>query len=181
MAQVMGTSRPTRVRPRWWTELLLVASAYGLYSITRMLLPAQTGAALRRGVKVLDVERAWHLAPEVTLNALVSSHHAIAVAMDYHYATLHYIVTPAVLVWVLITRPDRYRHARRILIVATVIGLIGFWIAPTAPPRMLGMDNFVDTMSQFAGQTWDIVALAIVSNGGGVAYVLSNYIQATWP
>jgi hypothetical protein len=154
MAQVVGEARAARVRPRWWAELMLVAGAYGLYSITRMLLPTQTGAALRRGAKLLDVERAWHLAPELALNAAVSSHHYLAVAVDYHYATLHYIVTPAVLVWVLITRPDRYRHARRILVAATIIGLIGFWLAPVAPPRLLGMDDFVDTMAQFAGYGW---------------------------
>jgi Lectin C-type domain len=34
------------------------------------------------------------------------------------------------------------------------------------------------TMTQFAGQTWDFVALAVLSTG---SYVLSNYVQRTWP
>jgi hypothetical protein len=33
-------------------------------------------------------------------------------------------------------------------------------------------------MTQFAGQTWDFVALAVLSTG---SYVLSNYVQRTWP
>jgi hypothetical protein len=147
-------STRTRIRPRWWVELSIVALGYTLYSVTRMLMPHRTGAALSHAVRLFDVERAWHLAPEVALNALVSSHRALAIALDYHYATLHYIVTPAVLIWLVVSRPDRYRHARRILVVATVIGLIGFWLAPVAPPRMLDTDGFVDTMARFAMYGW---------------------------
>ena len=100
------------------------------------------------------MEKAWHLAPEVGLNAAVSSHHALAIAFDYHYATLHYIVTPAVLVWLLVSHPGSYRHARRVLVATTMIGLVGFWLTPVAPPRMLGEHGFVDTMAQFAGYGW---------------------------
>jgi len=131
-----------------------VAAAYGLYSVTRMLMPHRTGAALERGAELLGLEKAWHFAPEVALNAAVSSHHALAIIFDYHYATLHYIVTPAVLIWMIVSHPGEYRHARRILVVVTIIGLVGFWLAPVAPPRMLDTDGFVDTMAKFAGYGW---------------------------
>jgi len=143
-----------RVRPRWWIELGIVAGAYALYTVTRMLIPHRTGTAFSHAVQLLHIERAWHLAPEIGLNAIVSSHRVLAVILDYHYATLHYVVTPAVLVWLVVARPDRYRHARRILVVATIIGLIGFWLAPVAPPRMLDTDGFVDTMARFAMYGW---------------------------
>ena len=152
--QMPSARSRTRVRPRWWAELTLVAATYALYSLIRNLIPTETSAALRRAAKVFDFERAWHLAPEAALNAAVSSHHVLAIIFDYHYATLHYIVTPAVLIWMVISVPQHYRHARRILIVATILGLIGFWLAPLAPPRMLGTDGFVDTMAQFAGYGW---------------------------
>src|SRR5262245_9487497 len=113
-----------RLRPRWWAELSLIALAYGLYSLTRLLVPHHAHAALARGTQLFHLERAWHLAPEIAINAAVSSHRMLAVILDYHYATLHYIVTPAVLVWLVVTRPDRYRHARRVLVVATVLGLV---------------------------------------------------------
>ena len=154
MAHTVEPMRGTRVRPRWWAELSLVAATYLLYSLTRMLVPHHAGQALGRATKLFDVERAWHLAPEIALNAAVSSHQALAIVLDYHYATLHYIVTPAVLVWLLISHPASYRHARRILVAITMIGLVGFWLTPVAPPRMLGEHGFVDTMAQFAGYGW---------------------------
>src|SRR3954462_13681051 len=147
-------SSRARVRPRWWIELSIVALGYSLYALIRMLIPHRTGAAFAHAVQLLHVERAWHLAPEIGLNAIVSSNRVLAVALDYHYATLHYVVTPAVLVWLVVTRPDPSRHARRILLLATIIGLIGFWLAPVAPPRMLDADGFVDTMARFAMYGW---------------------------
>src|SRR3954467_5860992 len=143
-----------RVRPRWWIELSIVAGAYGLYAFIRMLMPHRTGAAFAHAIRLLHIERAWHLAPEIGLNGLVSSHRVLAVALDYHYATLHYVVTPAVLVWLVVTRPDRYRHARRILLLSTIIGLIVFWLAPCAPAPKLQTEGFVDTMARFAMYGW---------------------------
>jgi hypothetical protein len=158
MSQTVEQMRPTngrtRIRPRWWAELGLVAATYALYSVIRNLIPTETGDAVRRAVRLFDLEKAWGVAPEAALNAAVSSHHAIAIIFDYHYATMHYVVTPAVLIWLLLSVPERYRHARRILIVATILGLIGFWLAPLAPPRMLGENGFVDTMAEFAGYGW---------------------------
>src|SRR3954453_5814578 len=154
LSHAVEPARRARVRPRWWAELALVAAAYGLYSGTRMLMPHRTGAALERGAELLGLERAWHLAPEMALNAAVSSHHVLAIIFDYHYATLHYIVTPSVLVWMLVSHPGEYRHARRVLVAVTVPGLVGFWLAPVAPPRMLDAHGFVDTMARFAGYGW---------------------------
>ena len=71
----------------------------------------------------------------------------------YLYATLHYIVTPAVLVWIAVRRRDGYRPARNALLAATAIGLVGYWLLPTAPPRLLDA-GFTDTMATFSGVGW---------------------------
>jgi hypothetical protein len=119
-----------------------------------MAIPQRTAEAFERGIQLLNIEKAWGLAPEIALNTAVSSHHLLAIIVDYHYATLHYVVTPAVLVWLLVSHPGVYRHARRIIVATTVIGLIGFWLTPVAPPRMLGSHGFVDTMAEFAAYGW---------------------------
>jgi PAP2 superfamily len=146
--------RRVRVRPRWWAELGVVGAAYVVYISIRFLMPHRTTNAIARGAQLLHVERAWHLAPEIAINTAVSSHKLLSVLLDYHYATLHYIVTPAVLIWLLVERPDKYRHARRVLVATTIIGLIGFWLLPVAPPRLIDHDGFVDTMARFAGYGW---------------------------
>lgn len=48
-----------------------------------------------------------------------------------------------------------YRFARTWLMTSTLVGLIGFTLAPTAPPRLLaGGHGFVDTMAQYSSYGW---------------------------
>src|SRR5436305_12854419 len=77
----LAPSTRARVRPRWWIELSIVGGAYALYAIIRMLIPHRTGAAFAHAIQLLHIERAWHLAPEIGLNTLVSSHRVLAVAL----------------------------------------------------------------------------------------------------
>jgi membrane-associated phospholipid phosphatase len=71
----------------------------------------------------------------------------------YLYATLHYLVTPLVLGWVGIRRREAYPRARSALLLATAFGLLGYWLAPTAPPRLLDT-GLTDTMAVFSGAGW---------------------------
>ncbi|MGW9207976.1 phosphatase PAP2 family protein [Embleya sp. NPDC055664] len=141
-----------RLRPRWWTELLLIAVLYEVYSLSRLVVRGDADAAVRNAERILHVESLSHLDPERMLNQVVSNHVFIGVVCDYAYATLHYVVTPLVLVWLWRSRPERYRGARTTLAVATVVSLAGFMLFPTAPPRMI--EGFTDTMAHFASWGW---------------------------
>jgi hypothetical protein len=100
----------------------------------------------------LDLERRAGLAPEQWLNHAISSRAFLALPADYAYATLHYAVTPVALVWLWRARPTAYLSARRTLVAATLIGLVGFALLPLAPPRML--PGFTDTMALFGDDGW---------------------------
>lgn len=146
------TSATVRRRPRWWTELLLIAVLYEAYSLSRLVVRGDVDAALRNAERILHVESLTHLDPERMLNRVVTDHVFIGVVCDYAYATLHYVVTPLVLFWLWRGRPERYRGARTTLAIATVVSLAGFMLFPTAPPRMI--DGFTDTMAHFASWGW---------------------------
>jgi hypothetical protein len=103
-------------------------------------------------MSVLHVEQVLDLKWEQGLNRVVSAHVLLAVPADYMYATLHYLVTPLVLIWMWRRHRDAYSRSRTTLMVATVIGLIGFSLMPVAPPRML--PGFIDTMAQYSGVGW---------------------------
>jgi hypothetical protein len=141
-----------KVRPRWWREVFLLWVMYLMYDGVRLLVAAGHGEAFTNAHRVLGLERALHVAEEVPINHAVSATPILGVPMSYAYATLHYLVTPIVLVWLWRRHPARYRGARTALITATLIGLIGFWLFPTAPPRM--MPGFVDTLARYDGWGW---------------------------
>jgi hypothetical protein len=59
-----------------------------------------------------------------------------------------------VLVWLHRVHPARYVRARRVLGLATMAALLGFWLLPTAPPRLLPGEGFVDTMAAWSRLGW---------------------------
>ncbi|MFI8517179.1 phosphatase PAP2 family protein [Streptomyces sp. NPDC085481] len=142
-------------RPRWWAELILIAVVYAAYSCGRLLARGDVSAAVDHGLAILRIEQALAIDAEHPLNRLFTSTPALGVPADFAYASLHYLVTPAVLVWLFRRRPAHYRAARTWLMVSTLLGLVGFTLLPTCPPRLLDASHgFVDTMARFSAYGW---------------------------
>jgi PAP2 superfamily len=137
---------------RGFREVLLVVAVYSLYDITRYLVAGDHEGAMSHGRQILRFERRIGVAPEHWLNHLVSPHALLAVPADYIYATLHYLVTPAVLVWMWRRHSEHYIRTRTVLLATTLVGLACFTLWPAAPPRML--PGFIDTMARYSHYGW---------------------------
>jgi hypothetical protein len=131
-----------------------VAVLYLAYEGSRGVADADLGVSLANGRTLLSWENTWHLAPERFLNRLVDHSTFLAVVSSYYYSVLHYIVTPAVLIWMFRSYSAHYRFARTTLAISTVIGMVGFFLVPTAPPRLLPGSHIHDTLALFASWGW---------------------------
>lgn len=151
-APSLSTAAAARVRPRWWREILLLLALYLVYDGIRLVVSAGHKAAFVDAGRVISFERTIGIAHETGFNHAVSAWPVLAVVMAYSYATLHYVVTPLVLIWLWRMRPAHYTDARSALVVATLLGLLGFWLFPTAPPRV--MPGYVDTLAEYARWGW---------------------------
>ncbi|MET9010610.1 phosphatase PAP2 family protein [Streptomyces olivaceoviridis] len=150
-----GTEVAPRPRLRWWTELPLILLVYGCYSAGRLLARGYVAGAVDHGLAILRVEKALRLNAEHPLNRLFTREPWLGVPADFWYASLHYLVTPVILVWLFRARARHYRAARTWLMTSTFIGLIGFTLLPTCPPRLLSAGHgFVDTMAQYSAYGW---------------------------
>ncbi|MGI8880430.1 MAG: phosphatase PAP2 family protein [Jatrophihabitans sp.] len=150
-------ARMTRYRrPRWWQEIGLIAIGYWLYGLVRNAVPEHETLALRHGRSVQHLQDRLHLNFERSLNHWVGVHEPIAQVMDYYYATLHFIVTIGVLVWLFVAHPRIYRGARTVLFGTTIVALVGFYLYPLAPPRLLPQYGYIDTLIKF--HTWGSLA-----------------------
>ncbi|MFK4104466.1 phosphatase PAP2 family protein [Streptomyces sp. NPDC019531] len=150
-----GTEAAPRTRLRWWTELPLILLVYACYSAGRLLARGDVSGAVDHGLALLKVEKFLRINAEHPLNRLFTSEAWIGVPADFWYASLHYVVTPAVLIWLFRSHAVRYRAARTWLMTSTFIGLIGFTLLPTCPPRLLSASHgFVDTMAQYSSYGW---------------------------
>ncbi|MET7766067.1 phosphatase PAP2 family protein [Streptomyces sp. NPDC005393] len=143
-------------RPRWWTELPLIAVVYAAYSTGRLMARGDVSTAVDHGLAILHFERRLNIDFESPLNDVFTAHAAIGIPADFAYASLHYVATPAVLVWLWKRRKAAdYRFLRTALLVSTIIGLVGFTLMPTCPPRLLEAGHgFVDTMAQYRSYGW---------------------------
>jgi hypothetical protein len=143
-------------RPAWWQELAIIAFGYWLYSLGRNTIPQQESIAIRHGFSVEHLQNALHLNFERAVNHFVAAHEWLAQTLDYYYSTLHFLITPAVMIWLFARRPHLYRGARTVLVTTTLLALLGFYLFPTAPPRLLPQFHYVDTLLKF--HTWGSLA-----------------------
>lgn len=144
-----------RLRPRWWAELVLIVAVYAAYSAVELMARGDVSTAVGHGLAILRIEKALRINAEHPLNRLFTSTPALGIPADFAYASLHYLVTPVVLIWIFRSRPARYRAARTWLMLSTLLGLIGFTLLPTCPPRLLEAGHgFVDTMAQYSSYGW---------------------------
>ncbi|MFG2130546.1 phosphatase PAP2 family protein [Streptomyces sp. NPDC048751] len=149
-------------RPRLWFEILLIAASYWTYSLIRNAVPEQRSEALRNADWIWRMEHHLGIAVEQSVNHAVNSVTWLVVGMNYYYATLHFIITLAVLVWLYRSHPGRYAATRLVLFATTGVALVGYYLYPLAPPRLMTGGHFIDTV--MAHQTWGSMASGDLKN-----------------
>jgi membrane-associated phospholipid phosphatase len=145
-------SRPTARLEGALQEFVILSLLYVAYTVSRMLADGNLAQALGRATDRERVERALHLPKEQWLNELATVHEPLGLVADYWYASLHYVVTAGVLLWLYRRGRRTYIPARRALALATLIALAFYLMMPTAPPRMV--TGFTDVMAVHAGAGW---------------------------
>lgn len=141
---------------------MLIAVSYWTYSLIRNAVPEQKSQALRNADWIWQAEQTMGIAVEESVNRAVNSVTWLIVSMNYYYATLHFIVTISVLVWLYRTHPGRYAAARLVLFATTGVALVGYYLYPLAPPRLMNGQNFIDTV--LVHDTWGSMASGDLKN-----------------
>ncbi|MFF0478672.1 phosphatase PAP2 family protein [Streptomyces sp. NPDC004284] len=154
-------------RPTIWFEIVLIAVSYWVYSLTRNAVPEQKAEALKNADWIWKTEQSLGLAFEHAVNHAVNSVTWLIVSMNYYYATLHFVVTIGVLVWLYRWHPGRYAAFRTVLFATTAVALVGYYLYPLAPPRLMDSQNFVDTV--LVHHTWGSMA------SGNLKHVSNQY------
>ena len=152
---------------------------YSAYTLTRNVIPTRVERARYNADQLLAFERWLGIDVEHSLNQAFasSSAHWLAVTANYTYSVAHFGVTGGVLVWLYLRRPATYRAARTILVLTTVLGLLGYWLMPLAPPRFFPALGFVDTVVRdHTWASWASPTVVSVSN----QYAAMPSMHAGW-
>jgi PAP2 superfamily len=136
----------SRLPRRGLLEAGLIAGIYLLSELSRGIAAGGAEAAQRHAGDVVHLERHLHLFAEASIQSAV--HHVVLLPglLGYAYLTLHLAGTGAVLLWVYKRHRHAYAPLRNTLALANGIAVIGYWLFPTAPPRLAGV-GIADTVS----------------------------------
>jgi membrane-associated phospholipid phosphatase len=157
-----------RILPRGWGDFILQLSIwlgfFIAYQAARGVADRNPAAAFDNGLKVIELEQRANALFELSLQALVQSSEVLALATWGTYWLSQFTVLGLTLLWVYLRRNEYFTRFRNLIMLANVIGLAGYVLAPTAPPRMFHDFGFVDTMARFA----------TLNHGSGVVELASN-------
>ena len=135
-------------------EIAVLAVLWVFYSLSRLVAADDLASARGRAADILHVEQLAHLDIESWLNHALAPIDAIAVPMSFWYATLHYLVTPAVLAFVYFRHRADYPRARNAIVLGSAIGLACYLVLPTAPPRLMPGSHYLDALARTASFGW---------------------------
>jgi membrane-associated phospholipid phosphatase len=146
MERVVALGR--RVLPRGWRDfgfqLVIWLGFYFTYLAVRHLTDRDPTKALVNGLRVISLERrVTHHLFELTVERVVDSSSWLLTATAWTYWNSEFTVIGLALLWVYLRRHEGFRRFRNTILLANIVGLIGFWLMPTAPPWMFPDKGFV--------------------------------------
>jgi membrane-associated phospholipid phosphatase len=138
-----------RVLPRGYADfarqLLIWFGFIFAYQIARGLADRNPAKAFVDGWRILDFEqRVTNHVFELTLQQFAVSSSVLSKLVAWTYWNSEFTVVGLALLWVYLRRHDAFARFRNAIIGANLVGLIGYIVLPTAPPRMFPSIGFID-------------------------------------
>ena len=153
MTAVVAAGR--RILPRGWTDFgVQLAIWFGFYLSylgVRSLADRNPAHAFWNGLRVISFEqRTTHHLFEQTAQRVADSSGWLLTAAAWTYWNSEFTVVGLALLWVYLRRHDSFARFRNTVLLANVLGLIGYVFWPTAPPWMF-TTYFVDGVDHSSG------------------------------
>ncbi|HYY02274.1 MAG TPA: phosphatase PAP2 family protein [Gaiellaceae bacterium] len=144
-----------RYLPRGYADLLrqmLIWFGFlAAYQVARGVADRDPTRAFANGWRVIDWEERLAGLGELTLQGWTQSSHFLAELVSWTYWNSEFTVIGLTLLWVYLRRNHAFTRFRNTILLANVLGLIGYVLLPTAPPRFFTSIGFTDTLGQFGG------------------------------
>jgi membrane-associated phospholipid phosphatase len=118
------------------------------YQVARGIADRDPTKAFSNAIKVIDFEQRAAGLYELTAQRMVDSSSFLARAASLVYWNSEFTVISMTLLFVYLRRHQAFARFRNAILATNLLGLIGYVVLPTAPPRMFPGYGFVDTLSQ---------------------------------
>ena len=154
--------------PRGWRDFARqLAIWFGFllaYQVARGIADRNPTRAFENGLWVISVEEKVTDLFELTVQNLANSSGVLTAVVSWTYWNSEFTVVGLVLLWVYLRRHEHFVRLRNWILLANAVGLVGYVLLPTAPPRMFPTFGFADTLAQFGG----------LNHGSGLVEIAAN-------
>ena len=162
-----ATVHERRFPPRGWLDLAFQVFIWfgflAAYELARGVADRDPAKAFANGRAIIDLEGP-HALFELSLQHVLHSSGLLMAMASWTYWGSQFTVLGLTLLWVYLRRNEAFYRFRNAIMLANVIGLVGYVLLPTAPPRMFPGEGFIDSLSDFGG----------ISHGSAVVELASN-------
>jgi membrane-associated phospholipid phosphatase len=145
-------------------QLLIWFGFLAAYQVARGVADRDPTRAFENGWRVIDLEQRLTGLRELTFQGWTESSHFLAVLVSWTYWNSEFTVIGLALLWVYLRRNSAFTRFRNTILLANVLGLIGYVLLPTAPPRFFTSLGFENTLGQFGG----------LNHGSGLVELAAN-------
>ena len=158
----------SRRLPRGWAHLafqfVIWIGFYVVYQVARGASDRSVASAFHNGEWVLRQERGLGTLFEPAVQRVVDTSSIMVTLTSYTYWLSQFAVVGVTLLWVYFRHHEKFTGFRNWLIAANLVGLVGYILMPTAPPRMFPEWGFVDTLGQFSSINHDSGLISFAAN-----------------
>ena len=156
-------------------EAGIIIALYALWQLAGNLSSGGYRGAIGHAWWVWHAERTLRLPSELAVQRLLLPHPLLSEAANLYYATMHFGMLIAMLVWLFARHRDGYPAVRNAVAASTAICLL-ISLIPVAPPRMLTSLGFVDLAARY-GQS---VYVALGSTAGADQLSAMPSVHVAW-
>ncbi|MGB8002810.1 MAG: phosphatase PAP2 family protein [Gaiellaceae bacterium] len=157
-----------RLFPRGYADfgyqLLIWFGFLAAYQVARGLADRDPTRAFTNGWRVIGLEQRLAGLGELTLQGWTQSSRVLETLVSWTYWNSEFTVIGIALLWVYFRRNAAFTRFRNTILLANVLGLLGYIFLPTAPPRFFTSIGFTDTLGQFGG----------LNHGSGLVQLAAN-------
>ena len=174
--------------PRGWSDLgRQLAIWFGfavLYQLARGLADRNPSKAFQNGLAVVHLEmRFTHRLYELAFQNFVDQRHLLETVVSWTYWNSEFTVVGLAVLWVYVRRHEAFQRFRNSILLANVIGLVGYVFMPTAPPRLLGVgfaDSHRDGLVSLAANPYAAMPSLHAADALIVGIVLFSLCRSPW-
>ena len=156
-------------------EASVVIGLYALWQLAGNLASGGFHEAITHAWWIWDTERTLRLPSELDVQGLLLPHPLLSEIANLYYATMHFGMLIAMLVWLFARHRDGYPAVRNAMAASTAICLLISFI-PVAPPRFLPGAGIVDLAARYGESVYGVVG----SNAGADQLSAMPSVHVAW-